>query len=926
YALCDEYGLYVMDEANIESHAYGLGAENRLANDPAWQPSHLDRIARMVERDKNHPSVISWSLGNEAGDGPAFAAGYQWVKQRDPSRPVHYQGSTRRGGSNSDINSFMYPTPQDVVDRAKQRPTMPLVICEYSHAMGNSSGGLKEYWDVFYSGTNAQGAFVWDWVDQGIRQPIPVAARREGENRSSFFAYGGYWEDRTGVAHDGNFCQNGLVAADRTPHPGLRAIKYVYRYIHATPVDLAAGTIAVKSWFDEINPKDLVAGTWEVTADGRSIASGPMPDLDLAPRQQKTMTLGLPKLQADPGVEYLLSVSFALKRETPWAKRGHEVAWEQWPLPLPPVLPSPPVVSDVPVPSWPLWLADGSLVARITGREFALVFDKLNGVITSYSYRGVKLLERGPLPDFWRAPTDNDSGAWKSLGTDARTDPALDIVAWRSAGSSWKVKDVQLKRIDETSALITVQAELPRVAASYAMTYEIKGNGEVIVGAAYKPGSGPVAMMPRFGMELVASPGLERMAWHGRGPVDTYSDRAFEPVGTYTSTVTQEWVEYARPQENGNKVDVRWVELTNAQGLGIRAEGLPLLSVSARHVKSSDIEQAAYSFQLPVRPEVYVNLDMAQMGVGGIDSWTRLAYPTDPYRIAGDQPHAYRYRLMPVARVAAVMATPPREWVDPATGHRVIRLSEEAGSASLYFHQNGYTATGDKLVISVPDGLATVNLETRAIERVVTGAVSHVVVGPKSRQVFYIKDGAVLATHLDTKATRMIVRNPALRSGSGLTVNATETQLAGSYVEPGAPPPPREGGLEARWAARLPMALYAIDLASGAVKTVYRSTDWLNHVQFSPTDPALLMFCHEGPWHKLDRIWTIRTDGTGLTKQHTRQIDMEIAGHEFFSPDGRTIWYDLQTPRSEVFWLAGVDLATGQRTRYAVARAHWSVH
>jgi beta-galactosidase len=926
YALCDEYGLYVMDEANIESHAYGLGPENRLANDLAWQPAHLDRISRMVERDKNHPSIITWSLGNEGGDGPNFAAGYQWVKQRDPSRPVHYQGSTRRGGSNSDINSFFYPTPTDIVERAKQRPAMPLIISEYSHAMGNSSGGLKEYWDIFYSGTNAQGAFVWDWVDQGIRQPIPTAARREGDSRSSFFAYGGFWEDRVGVHNDGNFCQNGLVGADRTPHPGLRAIKYVYRYIHAMPVDLAAGTIAVRSWFDEINPKDLIAGSWEVMANGRVIAAGPMPEIDLAPRQQKTMALGLPKLQAEPGVEYFLNVSFSLKRETAWAVRGHEVAWEQWPLPLPPAPPSPPVVSDVPAPSWPLWLAESAPLVRVTGREFALVFDRLNGVMTSYSYRGVKLLERGPLPDFWRAPTDNDAGAWKSLGTAARTDPALDIVAWRSAGSGWKVKDVQLKRIDETSALITVQAELPRVAATYTMTYEIKGNGEVLVGAAYKPGPGPVAMMPRFGMELVASPGLERLSWYGRGPAETYSDRAFERVGIYSSTVAQEWVEYARPQENGNKTDVRWVELANDQGLGLRAEGSPLLSVTARHLKTSDIEQAAYSYQLPARPEIYLNLDMAQMGVGGIDSWTRLAYPMEAYRIAGDQPHDYKVRLVPVARAAAVPATPPREWIDPATGHRVIRLSEEPGSASLYFHQNGYTANGDKLLISVPDGLATINLKTRAIERVVTGRVSHVVVGPKSRQVFYVTGDAVCATHLDTKATRIIVSNPMLRSGSGLTVNATETQLAGSYVEPGAPPPPREGGLEARWAARLPMALYTIDIASGAVKTFYRSTDWLNHVQFSPTDPSLLMFCHEGPWHKLDRIWTIRTDGTGLTKQHARQMDMEIAGHEFFSPDGRTIWYDLQTPRSEVFWLAGVNLATGERTRYAVAREHWSVH
>ena len=926
YALCDQYGIYVMDEANIESHAYGLGPDNRLANDLARQPAHLDRIARMVERDKNHPSVISWSLGNEAGDGPNLAAAYQWAKQRDPSRPIHYQGSTRRGGSNSDINSFFYITPADVVARARQRPAMPLIISEYSHAMGNSSGGLKEYWDIFYSGTNAQGAFVWDWVDQGIRQPVPTAKRAGGDTRSTFFAYGGYWEDRAGVHNDNNFCQNGLVAADRLPHPGLRAIKYVYRYLHAAPADLAAGTITVKSWFDEINPKDLVDGRWDILANGRLIASGPMPEVDLAPRQEKTLALGLPALVAEAGVEYYLHVSFALKRETPWAPRGHEIAWEQWSLPLPAQPPTPPVTSDVPAPSNPLWIIESQPFVRISGREFALVFDRLNGVMTSYAYRGVKLLERGPLPDFWRAPTDNDSGAWKSLGNAARTDPALDILAWKSAGPGWKVTDVQLKRVDEASATITVEASLPRVGATYTMTYDIQGTGEVVVGSNYRPGPGPVAMMPRFGLEFVASPGLENIAWYGRGPAETYTDRAFERVGVYASTVGREWVEYARPQEYGNKTDVRWVELTNAQGFGLRAEGLPFLSVGARHVNSSDIERAAYSIDLPARPEIYLNLDMAQMGVGGIDSWTKLAYPMDGYRIAGDHPHAYRVRLLPVARGAATPATPPRDWIDPATGYHIVRLSEEAGSTSLYFHQNAYTSTGDKMIIEVPDGLATVNLKTRAVERIVSGRVSHVVVGPKSRQVFYVKDGGVYATHLDTKVTRLIVQNLLVRSGSGLAVNATETLLAGSLVEEGAPPAPRGGGLEARWAARLPMALYTVDIASGAITTVYRSTDWLNHVQFSPTDPTLLMFCHEGPWHKLDRIWTIRTDGTGLTKQHARQMDMEIAGHEFFSADGRTIWYDLQTPKSEVFWLAGVNLFTKERTKYAVARPHWSVH
>ncbi len=304
---------------------------------------------------------------------------------------------------------------------------------------------------------------------------------------------------------------------------------------------------------------------------------------------------------------------------------------------------------------------------------------------------------------------------------------------------------------------------------------------------------------------------------------------------------------------------------------------------------------------------------------------------------------------------------PPKEWVE-ASGHRVIRLSREPGSASLYFHQNPYTAEGDKLLIATPGGLSTVNLKSYAIEQVVEGWASQVVVGKKSRQVYYTKPDGIYATHLDTRATHLIAKpTPEFRRGSGLAVNADETLLAGSYTEasgtgqgadftrpgprpeeptkgePGksspvsgvradGPGPNQERSLEARWAARRPMRLYTINITDGAIKTFHPSTDWLNHVQFSPTDSTLILFCHEGPWHKVDRIWTIRTDGSDLRKIHTRTMDMEIAGHEFFSPDGLIVYYDLQTPKSKVFWLAGHVLANNRTIKYRVDRSHWSVH
>jgi len=299
---------------------------------------------------------------------------------------------------------------------------------------------------------------------------------------------------------------------------------------------------------------------------------------------------------------------------------------------------------------------------------------------------------------------------------------------------------------------------------------------------------------------------------------------------------------------------------------------------------------------------------------------------------------------------------PPREWIDPDTGHRVIRLSDEPGSASLYFHQNAYTPDGEKLIITTPTGLSTINLKTRAIEKVVEGRVNIIITGKRTGNVYYVRNRVVYATDLKSKATREIAKLPPGASVS--TVNADETLLAGTVDEltakaiaegrapgtpganapsgnpaPDAPQPPRADAypgkgamMERRLAERRPLRLITISTRTGEVKTLLKSTDWLNHIQFSPADPTLLMFCHEGPWHKVDRTWTIRTDGSALTQIHHRTINMEIEGHEFFSSDGKMIWYDLQTPRSEVFWLAGYNVATGERIWYHLERSEWSVH
>jgi beta-galactosidase len=642
YALCDQYGLYVMDEANIEAHHYGNDPNNLLMNSPEWTEAFMDRVQRMVERDKNHPSVVFWSMGNETGDGLNARLTYQWAKRRDPSRPFHYEGSSSQGGPNSDINSFMYPSPQEVKLLAAKRPEVPLILCEYSHAMGNSSGGLKEYWDIFYSGTNAQGAFVWDWVDQGIRVPVPGEYRMNTAN-AYFYAYGGWWEDKTGIRNDNNFNNNGLVSANRTPHPGLWAIKYVYRYLHAAPVDLAGGRIRVRNWWHFTNARDVAEGTWTVKAEGTAVATGRLPELDIAPGEEKDFTIPLPRLEARPGIEYWLDLSFTLKGNTQWAKKGHEIAWEQFKLPLQQAAPAM-ELADTP----PISVKDEPDFVEVVGRDFSLRFSKTDGVITSYSFRGTPLLERGPRPDFWRAATDNDIGAWKAMREAVEKDPKRNIRLWRDAGSLCKVTGVRVQKAGGSTAKIIVRALLPEPGASVTTDYTIFGSGDIVVEMRYEPGKEERAMMPRFGSELAVAPGLENITWYGRGPVETYIDRQFERLGVYRSTVDKEWVEYMRPQENGNKTDVRWVALTNAQGLGLLAVGAPTLSVAARHFTKDDMERAGYTFQMQRHPEIFLNLDWKQMGVGGIDSWSPNALPMEPYRIPSGQAYSYRYRLSPV--------------------------------------------------------------------------------------------------------------------------------------------------------------------------------------------------------------------------------------------------------------------------------------
>ncbi|HVV72860.1 MAG TPA: glycoside hydrolase family 2 TIM barrel-domain containing protein, partial [Verrucomicrobiae bacterium] len=333
YDLCDRYGIYLIDEANIESHGMGFGPKT-LARNPDWAEAHLDRTVRMVERDKNHPSVIIWSLGNEAGDGPNFEADSKWIHQRDSSRPVHYEPAGNK--SYTDIVCPMYPRPPVLARYAAEPRDRPFIMCEYEHAMGNGSGDFWSYWNQIYSKPFLQGGSIWDWVDQGLRQPqhsLPLAHfEKVKRGEKTFWAYGGDFGPE-GTPSDDNFCCNGLVTPDREPHPGLFFVKHVYQYIHCTPLDLAARKIEVKNYYDFTNLKDISSAHWMLKKDGHVIQSGRLAGLDIAPHASQQVTIPLKEFTPEPGAEYFLELSFVLNSGKPWAKAGHEIAWDQFKLP-----------------------------------------------------------------------------------------------------------------------------------------------------------------------------------------------------------------------------------------------------------------------------------------------------------------------------------------------------------------------------------------------------------------------------------------------------------------------------------------------------------------------------------------------------------------------------------------------------------------
>ncbi|MBR5204835.1 MAG: DUF4981 domain-containing protein [Bacteroidaceae bacterium] len=610
YELCDQYGIYVVAEANIESHGMGYG-EKTLAKRDDYALAHMERNQRNVQRGFNHPSIIIWSLGNEAGYGPNFEAAYNWIKAEDPSRFVQYEQAGKNG--KTDIYCPMYLGYKGSEEYSQNEEYQkPLIQCEYAHAMGNSEGGFKEYWDLIRKYPKYQGGFIWDFVDQSIRWT--------GKNGQMIYAYGGDFNRFD--ASDQNFCDNGLISPDRVPNPHMYEVGYFYQNIWTSPVDIKNGEISI---FNEHFFRDLSAYylEWELLKGGKVMRSGRVEDLNVAPQQ--SIQIKLPIGKTCQCTEWLLNVSYKLKNTEGLLDAGHIVAKQQL------------VVNPYKDPSMELKnrtmsnldILEPTLVENdmryliVNGERFHIEFDKMNGYLSKYQVNGLDLMKEGSYlkPNFWRAPIDNDFGA---------------RLNWRYA--IWKNPTIKLvslqQRMEGQQAIIEAEYEMKEASAKLNLTYTINNEGAIKV--TQKMTSDKNAKVPnlfRFGMQMQMPKSFDKVEYYGRGPVENYIDRkANADLGIYRQSVAEQFYPYIRPQETGTKSDIRWWKTLNMAGRGIQVIASKPFSASALHYTIESLDEGLYKKQGHSQEVEEADLtnfcfDLIQAGLGCEDSWGRIARP-----------------------------------------------------------------------------------------------------------------------------------------------------------------------------------------------------------------------------------------------------------------------------------------------------------
>ena len=645
YDLCDQYGFYVIDEANIETH--GMGTTNQgLDKKPEikkihpayredWKQAHLDRTIRMFERDKNHPSIVTWSLGNEAGNGDNFFATYDWLKANDSTRPTQYEGATKY--ENTDIQAPMYDRIPQLIEYAENNPKRPLILCEYSHAMGNSLGNFKDYWDVIRKYDVLQGGFIWDWVDQGLVV--------ETEDAQKYCGYGGDF-GAVHLHHDANFCLNGIVNPDRTPHPGLQELKKVYQNILFSDIDWKKGKVKISNeyFFTNLNHFKI---DWELFKEGENFASGSLGVLDIEPETSKEVQLNLPELDFSNN-EYTLNFLATTHKELPLLFKGFPLAKEQF---ITGKYSS--QFKENSKETISVSTTENDIVFK--SEAITASFDKDSGELSNLDYGNGNIILKGITPNFWRATTDNDFGfnmpkhfgIWKKA-TNNKTLVSLILKDETSTFDVLSVQEINLK-----GHLVQLEAsyKLADDIATLQMTYQINASGQITVKTELQDVKNDLPNMPRFGTNFIVNKELDSVNWYGRGPLENYQDRKTSQfVGNYKALVSDLYYPYIRPQENGYRTDIRWVTFKNTQGRGIKILGPKPLCFSAHHQYNSDFDagdtkQQRHTIDIIERDLVNINIDNAQMGVGGDTSWwTR---PLEQYQIkAGNQ--SFSYSIIPI--------------------------------------------------------------------------------------------------------------------------------------------------------------------------------------------------------------------------------------------------------------------------------------
>ena len=604
YDLCDKYGLYVIDEADLECHGFAIvGDWDRLSKDPSWEDAYVDRMLRMVHRDKNHPCVLMWSLGNESGFGENHFAMAKAARAVDPTRLIHYEGETRLIFEDhnldpevADVFSTMYTSIDTLIELGKiKKKTKPHILCEYAHAMGNGPGNLKEYWEVFYEYDRLQGGFVWEWIDHGIR--------KKTSDGCEYFAYGGDFGDEP---NDGNFVIDGLVFPDRTPSPGLIEYKKVLEPIKVDAVDVLSGKISITNLYDFISLDHIIVA-WNVASYGKILQSGTTCMPDIKPKENREINIPFILTQeCRNSDECYINLDFLLAKDTLWAKAGHTLAWAQLKIPCEKSVKKTKSVKTMSS----LSCSETKNMIVIIGQDFEVCFDKAYGRLCKLSVNGLDILSKGPALNFWRAPTDNDvheAVGWRRKGID-KLRHRIDKVSWEIMPDNKSVRISCLTRIASPILSWGIVCEY---------TYLVSGDGSIVIDVSGHPEGEAPETLPRIGLNLVLPKKFDQVEWFGRGPGESYPDsKAANRVGLYSARVDEFYTPYIRPQENGSRCDVRWASFTDMRGVGLVVAGIPQFDFSALKFSIEDLDKATHRHILKPADEVYINLDHAQHGLG----------------------------------------------------------------------------------------------------------------------------------------------------------------------------------------------------------------------------------------------------------------------------------------------------------------------